>query len=182
MGRKRITSAEYLERLRNKELLRTEIEQRIRRSWSLKTSYVNSTISNIRMSLRREGASLRDIGSSADELRDIRRDGHFLAALTHLTILREGTLRHERHAAMMLYELRKARRSLNDLPTDEMEIRNLRVKGCKLVALRHARSLVQDSPSYEVRLRLIKRILGQFDLQPQDAGLPANAFDALRSS
>ncbi len=94
----------------------------------------DSCIRDIREEARKGGFSLADIGTNEKEIEELRVKGCKAAAHMWLDFLRHGASRYDSCICYVREEATKGNLSLADIGTNEEELEELRVKGCKTVA------------------------------------------------
>ncbi len=88
----------------------------------------------IREELRKGSLSFADIGTSEEELEELRVKGCKIAAQELLGFLRSGTDQYDFFIGLVREEARRGNFSLADIGTSEEELEELRAKGFEIIA------------------------------------------------
>lgn len=176
MPPKPFTAEDYLNRLRDADHMQAKISEEEEHEYS--THYADRTITYLRRKLGAERRTLKDIGTNKDELEKLRGQGYLMSARAHLNMLRQGSLRYNRHLKRIKQDLVIACGTLADLPTTDDELAALKVRGIRLLAEDYDSRVALGSSALP-HLRILKRELTDAGLSPQDIGRSEDLFQPL---
>ena len=147
------------------------------------TSHYRSFITRIKKDVKLGGLTLGDIGTSEEELEQLRILGCKCTAQIHLDHLRLGSTQYEKHLRELLAELRKGKLQLDSIGTSIEELEQLRTLGCTKSSRRWLKLLRNCSrcPANQ-RILFRKRLYAELKtckLLPEDIGTSNNELDFL---
>ena len=93
------------------------------------TSEYETVLGHLRGEVRKGNLLLADIGTSEEELKQLRVKGCKVSAQKWLSYLRQGNGSYEECINLLRIEVRKGNLLLADIGTSEEELKQLRVKG-----------------------------------------------------
>ncbi len=107
--------------------------------------------------IRKANFTLADIGTSEEELEQLRIKGCKTAAQTCLDDLREGSIEYRLHLSKFRELVRQGGLTLAEFPTSEVELESLRIKGCKTSATYFLEKLRPGVNSWWLFLSCLRR-------------------------
>ncbi len=129
--------------------------------------------------VRKGGLTLKDIGTTEEELEKLRVRGCKIAARECFRYLRSGTWHYEMYLDKLRREVRKGGLTLEDIGTTEEELEKLRVRGCKIAAEEWLWDLRFGTEHYEMCLDKLRRELRKGGLTLKDIGTTEEELEKL---
>ena len=126
------------------------------------------------------GFTLKDIGTSEEELKKLRVKGCKISAQKWLEYLRSGTDQYESFLRYLLEEVKEGGFTLKDIGTSEEELKKLRVKGCKISAQNCLEDLRSGTEYYKSSLEDLHSDLRDGGLTLKDIGTSEEELENLR--